>query len=179
MYMQIYKNTMPVKVLEQLFCYTLVLRYGCHLLFCVCLVCTPRPYWASMHNILHCHSMYAKQDKVTDWSAWSYLAFCRAWQTKQVNSRAKSVNGIACLSSIAGPHFCCQWCLLKVSNSTTEIPVCNMPKHPCTLYITASSPCLPRLFVAALDVKAGRPGRFWDVRLRQVDTNVASCQPNI
>ncbi len=40
----------------------------------------------------------------------------------------------------------------------------------------ASPPCLPRLalFVAASDVKAGRPGRFWYVRLRQADTNVTS-----
>ncbi len=37
---------------------------------------------------------------------------------------------------------------------------------------SASSPGLPRLFVTALDIKAGRPGRFWYVRLRQVDTNV-------
>ncbi len=31
------------------------------------------------------------------------------------------------------------------------------------------------LFVAASDVKAGRPGRFWYVRLHQVDTNVTSA----
>ncbi len=45
---------------------------------------------------------------------------------------------------------------------------------PCSIVI-ASSPGLPRLFVAALGVKAGRPGRFWYVRLRQVDTNVTSA----
>ncbi len=39
-----------------------------------------------------------------------------------------------------------------------------------------SSPGLPRLFVTASDVKAGRPGRFLYIRLRQVDTNVTSCQ---
>ncbi len=34
-----------------------------------------------------------------------------------------------------------------------------------TYYSIASSPGLPRLFVAASDVKAGRPGRFWYVMI--------------
>ncbi len=43
----------------------------------------------------------------------------------------------------------------------------------------ASSPDLPRLLIAASDLKEGRPGRFWYVTLRQVDTNVTSCQPTV
>ncbi len=31
------------------------------------------------------------------------------------------------------------------------------------------------LFVAASDLKAGRPGRFWYIRLSKVDTNVTSA----
>ncbi len=45
--------------------------------------------------------------------------------------------------------------------------------------VLASSPGLPRLFVAASDVKAVRPGRFWYIRLHWVYTNVTSCQPSI
>ncbi len=41
------------------------------------------------------------------------------------------------------------------------------------------SPGLPRLFVVASDVKAGRPGRISYVRLGEVDTNVTSCHPNV
>ncbi len=43
----------------------------------------------------------------------------------------------------------------------------------------ASSPDLLRLLIAASDLKEGRPGRFCDVTLRQVDTNVTSCQSTV
>ncbi len=42
--------------------------------------------------------------------------------------------------------------------------------------MVASSPGLPRL---SSRPQTGRPGRFWYIRLRQVDTNVASCQLNV
>ncbi len=42
MYMQIQRCNARENTGTQLICYTLVLRYGCHLLFGVSLVCTPR-----------------------------------------------------------------------------------------------------------------------------------------
>ncbi len=37
----------------------------------------------------------------------------------------------------------------------------------------------PILLVAASDLKEGRPARFCDVTLRQVDTSITSCQPTV
>ncbi len=54
-----------------------------------------------------------------------------------------------------------------------KVPAAQLEVH------VASSPDLPRLLIAASDLKEGRPCRFWYVTLRQVDTNVTSCQPTV
>ncbi len=67
--------------------------------------------------------------------------------------------------------------LILVSQWASQISL-GGPKYP-TCGSLASSPDLPRLLITASDLKEGRPGQFWYVTIRQVDTNVTSCQPTV